>query len=448
MPTPRFLRTSLAVVTAVAACKGLGGPDKPAVATVDVTLPATILIGDTVQANVVLRDGAGDTVGRGVTWTSGDPAIARVDNVGRVVGVGVGGPVAITASAGGKSGSANVSVETDTRFGYALADQPSATAPYAPDAAYRYNSRGGAVTITRSAVGTYSVTFAALGRSAADHDNVQVTAYGGASNFCELAGWQGTGTDLVVDVRCFTAAGAAADNGFTVLVIGAKDVAGRLGFLLSADPLASAPLDPATTYKTTAGPQIGLQRNAAGAFVVTFPGLGRVAAGSAAGMALMTAVGTGAERCYVANWDKPIGFVIAGCTQAGQAGAGVDSRFSVLWLELGRAGQRAGYAWAGAESSLVDYAPDTRFSLNSSGGPITAQRLGVGQYQLLFGGLGKGAGATETVQLGAFGGRVPGAYCTINSWGNTGADDLLVALGCYGPTGIPADIRYDLLILQ
>jgi hypothetical protein len=29
-----------------------------------------------------------------------------------------------------------------------------------------------------------------------------------------------------------------------------------------------------------------------------------------------------------------------------------------------------------------------------------------------------------------------------------GANDLLVALGCYGPTGIAADIRYDLLVVE
>lgn len=57
------------------------------------------------------RDKSGNVLsGRTITWTSANPAIATVSAVGLVTAVGVGGPVSITATSEGVSGSVTLSV--------------------------------------------------------------------------------------------------------------------------------------------------------------------------------------------------------------------------------------------------------------------------------------------------------------------------------------------------
>jgi hypothetical protein len=80
-------------------------------------------------------------------------------------------------------------------------------------------------------------------------------------------------------------------------------------------------------------------------------------------------------------------------------------------------------------------------------GAITARKTGVGQYRVVFGGLARPAGATETVQISPFLGSGE-HFCAITSWGTTGANDLTVTLACFDPTGTPADAQFNLLVVQ
>jgi uncharacterized protein YjdB len=88
------------------------GPSEP-VATVTVTPPAaTIPPGGSVQLHALVKDAAGATMtGREVTWSSSNQDVATVSETGLVSGLSD-GPVSIIASAGGKSGSAAVTVRT------------------------------------------------------------------------------------------------------------------------------------------------------------------------------------------------------------------------------------------------------------------------------------------------------------------------------------------------
>src|SRR5207244_1126771 len=82
------------------------------VATVAVTPPtASIVVGATVQLTATPKDATGNPLtGRTVTWLSGDATIASVEASGLVTGKALGGPVTITATSEGKSGSAAVTV--------------------------------------------------------------------------------------------------------------------------------------------------------------------------------------------------------------------------------------------------------------------------------------------------------------------------------------------------
>ncbi len=438
----------LASAVSLVGCGGLFGPSKEITA-VTVVLPAGILLGDTVQATAVATDASGKTVNRPVTWRSSNPGGVPVDTLGRVIGKVLGAQATIFADVENKEGSTTVSVGDDQRFGFALADQPSAAGSYSPDSAYRYTSSGGPISVTRDSSGSYSVRFAGLGRGPGQRDNVQVTSYGGAAMYCKPAGWDGTGPDLVVQVRCWSAATAVlADSRFTVLVVGAQAFGPStpVGFALSFADTGAVLLDTSVTARNSTSGHVEVGRVAAGSYSVAFPGLGQASVGGPVAIQVVP-VGQGQRRCGVLAVDRSPSASGIGVYCVRPAGVMDDSPFSVLWLTRGRPMLRYGYASAQNLSSMVDYAPDPAFASNSSGGPIAARKTGTGQYQVVFGGLARPPGATETVQISPFLGAGE-HFCSISSWGNTGASDLTVTLACFDRTGAPADATFNLLVVQ
>ena len=104
-------------VTITATSEGKNGTSSvtvtPApVAAVDVTpSPASVVVGTTLQLTATSKDAAGNALtGRTVTWGTSDTTLATVDVNGLVTGKAAGGPVTITASSEGKSGSSTVTV--------------------------------------------------------------------------------------------------------------------------------------------------------------------------------------------------------------------------------------------------------------------------------------------------------------------------------------------------
>jgi uncharacterized protein YjdB len=88
-----------------------GPTDEGAIATIAVSPEtADIVLGQSGTLTAVARDAEGRVLtGRAFTWVSGTPTIATVMN-GVVTSVNPGGPVTITASSGGRSGSAEIRV--------------------------------------------------------------------------------------------------------------------------------------------------------------------------------------------------------------------------------------------------------------------------------------------------------------------------------------------------
>lgn len=105
-------------------------------------------------------------------------------------------------------------------YGYAWVNDAS-SATSTPDASYRFNSSGGAISVTRSSAGTYVVTFAGLGRNEAG-GHVQVTSYGSGANYCKVGSWSSAAgaanNDFAVNVRCYTSAGVLSDSQFDIQV--------------------------------------------------------------------------------------------------------------------------------------------------------------------------------------------------------------------------------------
>ena len=71
----------------------------------------TVLVGRAVQLTATTRDASGNALtGHAVTWTSSNSIVATVSVTGLVTGVSAGGPVTVTATSVGKSGTAAIAV--------------------------------------------------------------------------------------------------------------------------------------------------------------------------------------------------------------------------------------------------------------------------------------------------------------------------------------------------
>lgn len=422
-----------------AACSGSGdstGSDPNAVATVEITLPSGLLIGDSITAVVVLKNADGTVLtGKTVNFISSLPAVAAVNGAGLILALGAGGPVSITASAEGKSTSASITIRDDQRLGYAWANE-AALASYTPSAGYARNSGGGAITITRSGTGSYAVRFAGLGRADGQRENVQVTSYSELS-FCGIASWQTQAADLIANVLCFAPGGAAMDSRYTVMVTGARALTGRLGFVL-ADQSSAGSYQPALRHNSANGASM-VSRTSAGHYSVTFSGLSRT---SDTEIVMVTQVGSSTNRCAVDGWDFSGVTVDITCTD--RTGVATDAQFSLLVMSGGRAGQRTGFAWAN-NMTATDYTPVASYSLNSAGLAVTAHRTDTGVYQVTWEGLVKGSG-TETVLVTAYGNR--SRFCRTSFWGMSTATAFQVTLACFDPSGAPADARFDIITVQ
>jgi len=109
IPPPPPLPTAAAAVASVVV-SGEGGP---------------VAVGRTQQLGALIRDAAGvELSGRGLSWTSSDPAVAEVSPLGAVTGKKP-GTVTITAESEGKTGTLSVTIEEPT------SDLPAAVATVA-----------------------------------------------------------------------------------------------------------------------------------------------------------------------------------------------------------------------------------------------------------------------------------------------------------------------------
>jgi hypothetical protein len=98
---------SLVALCLLVAC---GDPTGPSVNSVVLSTGTfSVSVGGTKQLGVTLRDAENNLTGTTAEWSSSNPALATVDQTGKVTGVAV-GTVQITASAGGKSSTANATV--------------------------------------------------------------------------------------------------------------------------------------------------------------------------------------------------------------------------------------------------------------------------------------------------------------------------------------------------
>jgi hypothetical protein len=300
--------------------------------------------------------------------------------------------------------------------GYVWASQPT-NPGYVAATGYEHNSAGGIVSITRSGTGIYQVRFAAMaGVGGVAH----ASAYG-SSSICTVASWVQSGSDELVNVRCFTAAGAPADSRFIAHVTNRTDGFAR-GYLWSNDP--TPPVGgyvPSVQYAfDSTGQQIMVFPDGVGGYAVELHAFGQDVGGAwTSGVLRVTAYGTAAVTCQALD---PALFVDpevlrVHCFDA--AGNPVNSRFALSYTR--------GVVPDSATVSNYTVVPTI---VGSSGpAPSVVAVDPDGDYEVTFPGAAVAGGHAFATIMGT-----PPMYCNIQYWIASLGDERL-RVRCYQPGG-------------
>lgn len=217
-------------------------------------------------------------------------------------------------------------------FTYLWADEET-NAAYTPSPHHQFNSTGGTNTITRTSTGVYDVV---LDNLDSEGGTVKVTAFGATASYCKAADWRGTGSDELVEVRCFDFTGGPVDAKFMLTFADETSIAataGANGYVRATDQT-NPSYTPTSAYQhNTTGALNTVTRTAEGRYTVAMPGLGAPFASPNRGIAHATAEHTTSKRCEAVGWSS--GFVAPGqpiplsvdvaCHTA--AGTASDARF-------------------------------------------------------------------------------------------------------------------------
>jgi len=290
---------------------------------------------------------------------------------------------------------------------------------YFPATGYEYNSAGGAVQILRPVAGTYQVRFIGMaGTGGVAH----ASAYG-ANNICTVSSWGPSLGDEVVNVRCFTAAGAPVDTRFVAHVTNRTDGASR-GYLWSSDatPPVGGYEPPATWSFDSTGQPIVVSATGVGRYEVE---LGAFAQDSPAawtsGAVRVTAYGSSAVHCQIldpAVFADPE-LIRVNCYDV--TGSAVDSKFALSYSR----------AVVPVSATMDNYglAPTAAGWSSPSGMAPVITELAEGDYRISFPGAATPGGHAFAGIIGT-----PPMFCVIHSWTvSLGALNLRVR--CYQPGG-------------
>ena len=428
------------------------------VSRVVVTSPTQIVrAGLTVQLSAAATDANGNAViGQTFTWASATPALASVDASGLVTAIAGGSPnVSATANGTTVSGRADLTI-LPRRVAYALADQPL-TSTYTANPAHAFNSAAGSISITRLGVGIYRVAFPGQQPRTGEVETFMVTAYGPGNGFCKLASWgNGSGTDLVADVRCFAFGGAPGDSPFTISLVSDGSLGNRFGFAFANQPTQASylPINAYNRSPTPGGAELRVNRLSAGRYSVSFVGNGGGATDPEAIM--VTAVGTDNVRCQpgslLTNETVRVNCWAGNATPPDESGVPMDSRFTIVLADRGRgSGERAGFVFV-EDTDVINAGGSLQIpsfnAHNSTTGSVRVQKVADGRFNVSFAGFAGGpSGARFSAHVADMDEDDP-AYCTVAGWAISGSD-LVVNVACWHEEdGLPEDDAFYLFVIQ
>jgi putative cell wall-binding protein len=206
---------------------------------------------------------------------------------------------------------------------------------------------------------------------------------------------------------------------------------------LLADQFGAASYVPDMTYQfNSTGAANTIKRTSLGVYEVHFTGLG-----STGGIVVATPVAVN-SLCEVDGWQPVAGDEVATVRCYNNAGNAADAKFTALFQQRATAPNAMAYVWANAPAS-ASYTPDANFQFNSSSALNTIKRVGVGEYSVVFPGLG-GAGANfkDAVMVTSFGAAAN--RCRMESQSITSASASVGVL-CNNKNGQRVDSSFTLI---
>jgi hypothetical protein len=344
------------------------------------------------------------------------------------------------------SGSAAAVV--DRAKAWVWANQPTTAGCYTPSSTYQFNSSRAANRVCRVGSvggGEYRVDLPGLGTTGG---MVQVSAYGG-NQHCKVVSWFPTGTTQQVFVRCFGANGAPADGRFTLLFYKENRVSTpesvETAAYLWADQPRAASYTPSLAYQwNSKGGNNTIRRISQGRYEARLPGMNPTG-----GTVLVTAYGTGSERCKVVSWILSGSDTLAyvNCFSGTQP---VDTLYTLSYMkDVGLGSQvpedqhYGGYLWAHDATATVCYKTSGLYQFNTTRAANAACRLATGSYRLRLPALAPVNRTTTQVTASGSGSE----YCTVKSWSSDGRGGTYVFVKCFNAAGIAVNTRFTLLYL-
>jgi len=278
---------------------------------------------------------------------------------------------------------------------------------YAPYTTWSYNAAGGAITINRTAVGTYNVVFAGANLT---NSVMLLNAYN-SNAYCYQSAYP---TATTVYVKCTNTAGALADTQFTLAVINQVQTGTGViaGYVYNSSPYATlnVPYTPSVSYSYNPTGTISMTRTGTGQYTVVFNG--QPTTGSHA--PIVTGYFTSGTYCSVTTWSSSTVYVK--CYNA--TGVLTDSYFTLAFFK-GASGIisnaiTAGYALA-SNYLTASYTPSATTLYTHANSTVTAAHSSTGNYTMEFLGLQQGPGVPL---ISAYGAPLGESMCQLaGNWG-------------------------------
>lgn len=411
----RVIPAILALAVVVAGCSSDSGSTTTCTITaVAITgAPATLNVGSTatLTANLTQQNCSSPTV----TWSSSNNAVLSVSQSGVITAVTAGGPVTITASAGGQSGTASVTV----------AVAPVASTTVAPDSIVV----GAGQTFQLAATTRASDNSVLTGRTIAWSSSAGLTASVSASGLVSAVA-PGSAT--------ITATSETKSGTGKVFV-----ATPRLIFFWSTTVTPVGVINPSGTYNYSLGAGVNsINSSGTGGYTVSYTNFARTGAETEAMFVSAYGVPSGGSFCDIGGWNPNAANVY--CYNA--AGVSTDMRFDFLSLASGTFPGRYAYAWMDNPTPTGTVAPAAAYRFSSSNQAITETRSATGVYTVVFAGLGRTvASDRETVLVTAY--AQTGVVCQSSGWSTVGSD-LSVTVYCFTAAGVATDAQFDIGVIS
>ena len=311
----------------------------------------------------------------------------------------------------------------------------NATSPFAEESPV-IDTRG-RPSVTRSAAGTYSVSFPGIGRAGG---TAHVTAVG-ALRSCRVRSNGTSGANQVVGVECRAPNGVLTDTQFTLAFVEENRMCAGYGYTQAAVSNAThTPFDLSSHVEAPVDARI--TRTGVGAYSILLPGFSVVG-----GHVEVSAFGSASTRCKVQSWANAAAGATVTARCFNTAGAAADTRFQVLYAHRNVPGRLdavenlGAYLWNDQPAAALNtnYSPHATYRM-STGGVPSLRRTATGVYAVTLPGMPVGGSAIPLVT--AYGADTNA--CAVHSF-STAAAGASVEVRCFNNAGAAANAQFTLV---